>query len=301
MEPTDLSLRSPKPRNPSGNCSSSPPSSNSSGLFLRNSSPEFESNLHRLLGSDPMYPEGAPGFMESLRRVSALSDLDYLRVHPFKAPKGEGESPRKSSRKSAFVPVQGTLTCSPETALSFGTHSADFIDYQSKALQGSASTSSSSSKPCLKDITPKHNEANTKRQQSDGGGAANLKNATKVHHRGIPRSIPIAVSTSSLATKAVSEQVLKKRRLAANARERRRMDMLNKGFDRLRGVLPGLGPERQLSKYETLQMAQSYISELNELLDLIEEQPVEKTPFPTQDQLLRTLFTVLELRSPRCA
>ena len=42
--------------------------------------------------------------------------------------------------------------------------------------------------------------------------------------------------------------------------------MLNKGFDRLRTVLPGLGPERQLSKYETLQMAQSYISELTDLL-----------------------------------
>ena len=61
-------------------------------------------------------------------------------------------------------------------------------------------------------------------------------------------------------------QVVKKRRLAANARERRRMDMLNKGFDRLRRVLPGLGPERQLSKYETLQMAQSYISELTDPL-----------------------------------
>ena len=67
-------------------------------------------------------------------------------------------------------------------------------------------------------------------------------------------------------TKPVPDQVMKKRRLAANARERRRMDMLNKGFDRLRTVLPGLGPERQLSKYETLQMAQSYISELTELL-----------------------------------
>ena len=66
--------------------------------------------------------------------------------------------------------------------------------------------------------------------------------------------------------KEVSEHVMRKRRLAANARERRRMDMLNKGFDRLRRVLPGLGPERQLSKYETLQMAQSYISELNDLL-----------------------------------
>ena len=71
---------------------------------------------------------------------------------------------------------------------------------------------------------------------------------------------------SQSQNKAVPDQVLKKRRLAANARERRRMDMLNKGFDRLRTVLPGLGPERQLSKYETLQMAQSYISELTELL-----------------------------------
>ncbi len=47
---------------------------------------------------------------------------------------------------------------------------------------------------------------------------------------------------------------------------RRRMDLLNKGFDRLRGVLPGLGPQHQLSKYETLQLAQSYISELANLL-----------------------------------
>ena len=63
------------------------------------------------------------------------------------------------------------------------------------------------------------------------------------------------------------ESVMKKRRLAANARERRRMDLLNQGFDRLRNVLPGLGPETQLSKYETLQMAQEYINQLTQLLD----------------------------------
>ena len=65
----------------------------------------------------------------------------------------------------------------------------------------------------------------------------------------------------------MSESVLKKRRLAANARERRRMDLLNQGFDRLRTVLPGLGPETQLSKYETLQMAQEYIHQLAQLLE----------------------------------
>ena len=47
------------------------------------------------------------------------------------------------------------------------------------------------------------------------------------------------------------------------------------GFDRLRTVLPGLGPERQLSKYETLQMAQSYISELTELLKPDQEYKLE--------------------------
>ncbi|XP_043217907.1 protein atonal homolog 1-like [Amphibalanus amphitrite] len=58
----------------------------------------------------------------------------------------------------------------------------------------------------------------------------------------------------------------KKRRLAANARERRRMDNLNQAFDRLRSVLPSIGDDRQFSKYETLQMAQSYITALADLL-----------------------------------
>jgi hypothetical protein len=61
-------------------------------------------------------------------------------------------------------------------------------------------------------------------------------------------------------------EVMKKRRLAANARERRRMNSLNDAFDRLRDVVPSLGNDRKLSKFETLQMAQTYISALYELL-----------------------------------
>lgn len=62
--------------------------------------------------------------------------------------------------------------------------------------------------------------------------------------------------------------VVKKRRLAANARERRRMHGLNVAFDKLREVVPGPGvsADRKLSKYETLQMAQSYINALSALL-----------------------------------
>ncbi|XP_042880915.1 protein atonal homolog 1-like [Penaeus japonicus] len=64
----------------------------------------------------------------------------------------------------------------------------------------------------------------------------------------------------------VTDGVRKKRRLAANARERRRMDNLNQAFDRLRSVLPQLCDDQKLSKYDTLQMAQTYISTLAELI-----------------------------------
>ncbi|XP_068233949.1 uncharacterized protein [Palaemon carinicauda] len=64
----------------------------------------------------------------------------------------------------------------------------------------------------------------------------------------------------------VTEVLRKKRRLAANARERRRMDNLNKAFDRLCAVLPKMYDDRKLSKYDTLQMAQIYITTLADLL-----------------------------------
>lgn len=58
---------------------------------------------------------------------------------------------------------------------------------------------------------------------------------------------------------------MRKRRVDANARERRRMNYLNVAFDRLREVVPS--DDRKLSKYETLQMAQSYIMALLELIE----------------------------------
>ena len=68
------------------------------------------------------------------------------------------------------------------------------------------------------------------------------------------------------SSKTVTVDVVKKRRLAANARERRRMNSLNDAFERLREVVPSLGSDRKLSKFETLQMAQTYIGALAELL-----------------------------------
>lgn len=67
-------------------------------------------------------------------------------------------------------------------------------------------------------------------------------------------------------SKFVTGEIKKKRRLQANARERRRMNGLNDAFERLREVVPALGNDRKLSKFETLQMAQTYITALAELL-----------------------------------
>ncbi|XP_053277042.1 protein atonal homolog 1a [Pleuronectes platessa] len=61
--------------------------------------------------------------------------------------------------------------------------------------------------------------------------------------------------------------VHKQRRVAANARERRRMHGLNYAFDELRSVIPALDNDKKLSKYDTLQMAQIYINALADLLE----------------------------------
>jgi Helix-loop-helix DNA-binding domain len=78
------------------------------------------------------------------------------------------------------------------------------------------------------------------------------------------------INSSKSATAATNAappvEVMKKRRTAANARERRRMNSLNDAFEKLREVVPSLGSDRKLSKYETLQMAQTYINALHELV-----------------------------------
>ncbi|KAK6182419.1 hypothetical protein SNE40_010118 [Patella caerulea] len=70
-----------------------------------------------------------------------------------------------------------------------------------------------------------------------------------------------------VSNKCTNQEELRQRRLAANSRERRRMESLNVAFDQLRAVVPQGGDDTQLSKYETLQMAQTYIQALQEILD----------------------------------
>lgn len=94
-----------------------------------------------------------------------------------------------------------------------------------------------------------------------------------LHHRDPPCAIvelrlgPAGGSLHYLQPdKCALERAQRRRRLAANARERRRMLGLNVAFDRLRSVIPNLESDKKLSKSETLQMAQIYIATLSELL-----------------------------------
>ena len=64
-----------------------------------------------------------------------------------------------------------------------------------------------------------------------------------------------------------SPAILKQRREAANARERKRMNGLNDAFERLREVVPNLTTEQKMSKIETLHMAQTYIKALASLIE----------------------------------
>ncbi|NWR86397.1 ATOH7 protein, partial [Furnarius figulus] len=85
-------------------------------------------------------------------------------------------------------------------------------------------------------------------------------------------------SGAGCAVKCSSERMenAAKRRLAANARERRRMQGLNTAFDRLRKVVPQWGQDKKLSKYETLQMALSYIMALTRILAEAERYSTER-------------------------
>ena len=99
---------------------------------------------------------------------------------------------------------------------------------------------------------------NNKRRNeiSNKNSTEKKENKEKRKTRGRRQSVP----------KEIPQEVQKHRRTAANARERRRMNSLNVAFDRLREVVPAFSSDTKLSKYETLQMAQSYINALQELL-----------------------------------
>ena len=79
-------------------------------------------------------------------------------------------------------------------------------------------------------------------------------------------------SSSSRLPKIPPLEVLQQRRLAANARERKRANKINFAFARLRRALPGF-TEREISKFEAIQLARDYIAQLSQLLEAADRAP----------------------------
>ncbi|XP_036435607.1 protein atonal homolog 1a [Colossoma macropomum] len=99
-----------------------------------------------------------------------------------------------------------------------------------------------------------------------------------------PRSNRASSSPPAAKPSSSTAAVQKQRRIAANARERRRMHGLNHAFDELRSVIPALDNDKKLSKYETLQMAQIYISALADLLHAPGASPVPPSALRREDE-----------------
>ncbi|XP_013774424.1 transcription factor 21-like [Limulus polyphemus] len=169
---------------------------------------------------------------------------------------------RSSPEKCRSSPVDSPVSQRSEDEVStksLDSHdlSADHLlsDYQKEKFSDNASTKLSSDCVCY--FPHKNNNLNVNdciRIPSDSNsvvhGSSNFVKPSK-NRGGLP----------------ASHTVTRKRRIAANARERRRMHTLNIAFDRLREVVPSIGNDKKLSKYDTLQMAQSYITALSELLN----------------------------------
>ena len=158
--------------------------------------------------------------------------------------------------KSAFRvldPGTGTGVRKPLATLAMAPATASNIDMELRPVDLSNRGHANPGKPKHIKPVPVEDKARLKMKSKPSSGNTGMKVKPQ--------------RASAMCQLELPESVMKKRRLAANARERRRMDLLNQGFDRLRGVLPGLGPETQLSKYETLQMAQEYIAQLTQILD----------------------------------
>ena len=82
-----------------------------------------------------------------------------------------------------------------------------------------------------------------------------------------PQCSPSPRSTSSKTPKIPPLEILQARRIAANMRERKRMNKINSAFCRLKRVLPGLDKNKDLSKFESLLLAQDYIRRLATMLE----------------------------------
>ncbi|XP_029018441.1 protein atonal homolog 1a [Betta splendens] len=162
-----------------------------------------------------------------------------------------------SDPRAWLAPVQSSGTCAAQVASpEYLQHSPcpSVSSYHESGSPGSSGHPSPSSPPSY-------------RKPAKSSSSSSLKVRDLCRLKG---AIAGPAEDASLRQRAPSSKptngVQRQRRVAANARERRRMHGLNHAFDELRSVIPAFDNDKKLSKYETLQMAQIYINALAELL-----------------------------------
>lgn len=170
---------------------------------------------------------------------------------------------RKPKNQTASVTVPTVNTTSPAAAVpAYQEDFQQFVDFEPTGLFEDSADADDN-------LMFFGTDGNSSSQDDfDASGSFEFNDQECEDDSGLTESEPSESQTGGKRRrgKQISPVVKRKRRLAANARERRRMQNLNQAFDRLRQYLPCLGNDRQLSKHETLQMAQTYISALGDLL-----------------------------------
>ena len=227
----------------------------------------------------PQGTEGAYNSDSEMKSPVSPNHLDFNYVpenYAFYSDLSDSGSPANSP-KSTYSVDSGTYDCSNQNDRllslysSLENHPSLFGKEQNEKDLLSAVETVYSNESKIKEHTnlPEHLTQNLYHDTCSEKDCCALKSlSTGNSEKSVLHKIQPASSTNRRQRRRndVSEAVRRKRRLAANARERRRMDSLNSAFDRLRSVLPQLRNDEKLSKYDSLQMAQTYIATLCEML-----------------------------------
>lgn len=228
--------------------------SNKSQLMWNKNDPKWTNQSEHRIMDTTTYQEYIPSYMDLI---------------PYRTPLYSSSTEESSSVFSNSPPYASSLHSSFNSGCLNGswinTSAQSFSDNNniSSSTKGSLANSSGHSHDLSLQFHEFHGESlyavGPKSDFNDSEAARKIKRGRgRGRRKGSTNKAPKSVSTSPT--------VLKKRRLAANARERRRMNGLNSAFDRLRDVVPSVGDEHKISKYETLQLALNYIQAMNDLL-----------------------------------
>ncbi|XP_041486011.1 protein atonal homolog 7-like [Lytechinus variegatus] len=121
----------------------------------------------------------------------------------------------------------------------------------------------------MQDMAPTTNERSTYCiQTSSSSSPSSSSSSTSILHPLVNDVLSSRVYLDTIERRApVVEARRKRRRLAANARERKRMNGLNAAFNALRCKVTNYNGDSLLSKHDTLLMAVNYITALRSMLE----------------------------------